>query len=70
MYWFDELSLLKIRYVWVLSVKKLNLVLVTRRVTMWTKEILYQVLYQVLTKYSIKCIKGWTVLRNQVLGAT
>ena len=34
------------------------------------KKILYQVLHQVLTKYSIKYITGRTVLRKQVLGAT
>ena len=67
---FNKASVLKIRYVRVLSLKKLNPVLVTRKVTKWTKKVLYQVLHQVLTKYSIKYITGRTVLRKQVLGAT
>ena len=56
--------MLKIRYVWVLSTKKLNPVLTMKEVDRWMKMALNLVLHQAPTKYSTECTTDRTVLRR------
>ena len=55
---------MEIRYVQVLSVKKLNPVLVIREVDRGVEKVLYPILRRVPAKYSTKYITSRAVLRK------